>query len=160
MKHHSIFHSRSSTVKWNSPNCQPPRAHPQGRHGRQSSIQRTAAAGGPAGGPVCTCPSRLMKRVFAILDFSVSAAFGFYSDEDSNFNTGSACITLAWSVDATGFWASFLLQTDQLPSPRAAILPSPSLPLKPSLPIPLKTCLLTFLLLCFSPRRNGVHSIN
>ena len=43
-----------------------------------------------------------------MLGFSVSAAFGFYSNEDSYFGIGSPCITLAWTMDAAGFLVSFL----------------------------------------------------
>ena len=40
-----------------------------------------------------------------MLAFPMSAAFGFYIYEDSYFRIGSPSITLAWSVDATGFLA-------------------------------------------------------
>lgn len=79
-----------------------------------------------------------------MLAFSMSAAFGFYIDEDSYFNIGSPCITLAWSMDATGFSTSFLPLTAQHPNPRAAAIPSPSLPLSHPHPSQLKNVLAHF----------------
>jgi hypothetical protein len=69
------------------------------------SIHRATAVGPAEQVPACICPSRLKKRVSAMLAFPMSAAFGFYIDEDSYFRIGSPSITLAWSVDATGFLA-------------------------------------------------------
>lgn len=125
-----------------------------------SSIHRAAAEGPAEQIPECICPSRLKKRRFAMLGFSMSAAFRFYVDEDSYFNIGSPCITLAWSMDATGFSTSFLPLTAQHPSPRAAVFFSPSLPLKPPSRHPFKNVPARVNYFSFSPRRNGIQSMN
>lgn len=125
-----------------------------------SSIHRAAAEGPAEQIPECICPSRLKKRRFAMLDSSMSAAFRFYVDEDSYFNIGSPCVTLAWSMDATGFSTSFLPLTAQHPSPRAAVFFSPSLPLKPPSRHPFKNVPARVNYFSFSPRRNGTQSMN